>query len=76
MPLMLDVKSIMLNLATGLNVRVGGDQKCERCLGTARIAKKISVSEMARRLNISPSFYYKIEQGIRNSTIDLAKAIG
>ncbi|MGB9860560.1 MAG: helix-turn-helix domain-containing protein [Moorellaceae bacterium] len=44
-------------------------------LRDARIAKKISVSEMARRLNISTSFYYKIEQGIRNPTIDLAKAI-
>lgn len=46
-----------------------------KVLRDARIARKIPVSEMARRLNISASFYYKIEQGIRNPTIDLAKAI-
>lgn len=44
-------------------------------LKNTRIAKKISVSEMARRLNISTSFYYKIEQGSRNPTISLAKDI-
>jgi putative transcriptional regulator len=46
-----------------------------KVLRDARTAKKIPVAEMARRLNISASFYYKIEQGIRNPTIDLAKAI-
>lgn len=30
---------------------------------------------MAKRLNISASFYYKIERGTRNPTIELAKAI-
>lgn len=44
-------------------------------LKNTRLAKKISVSEMARRLNISTSFYYKIEQGSRNPTISLAKDI-
>lgn len=44
-------------------------------LREARKAKNISVQKMSTMLNISASFYYKIEQGIRNPTISLAKAI-
>lgn len=35
----------------------------------------LSVEEIANELNISKSFYYKIESGIRNPTISLAKKI-
>lgn len=35
----------------------------------------LSVEEIASELNISKSFYYKIESGIRNPTIFLAKRI-
>lgn len=44
-------------------------------LREARKAKNLSVREMSKMLNISASFYYKIEQGIRNPTISLAKVI-
>lgn len=37
--------------------------------------KGFTVHEIALKLNISDSFYYKIEQGIRNPTINLAKKI-
>lgn len=37
--------------------------------------KNISVDEIASKLNISESFYYKIESGDRNPTIALAKEI-
>lgn len=47
-----------------------------RCkLRERRKTKRLSVQEMAKMLNISPSFYYKIEQAIRNPTISLAKKI-
>ena len=35
----------------------------------------LSVSDIARKLNISTSFYYKIESGDRNPTMLLAKQI-
>lgn len=35
----------------------------------------LSVAEIADLLEISPSFYYKIESGDRNPTISLAKRI-
>ena len=41
----------------------------------ARKAKGLSVPEIADRLGISVSFYYKIEQGVRNPTIELAKVM-
>lgn len=44
-------------------------------LRLARIRKGLSVSEMARRLGISVSHYYKIEEGVRNPSMDLAKQI-
>jgi len=40
-----------------------------------RSKQGITVAEMARKLGISESFYYKIEQGIRNPTMNLAKRI-
>lgn len=40
-----------------------------------RIRHKLSVEDIADSLGISESFYYKIESGIRNPTIDLAKKI-
>lgn len=36
----------------------------------------LKVSEIAEKLSISPSFYYKIEEGIRNPGINLAKKMG
>lgn len=42
-------------------------------LKAARKAKGLEVGEVAGILGISPSFCYKIEAGIRNPTIDLAK---
>jgi putative transcriptional regulator len=44
-------------------------------LRTARERKNISVADFAKELKISASFYYKIEKGIRNPTIELAKVI-
>ncbi|MHB8182286.1 MAG: helix-turn-helix transcriptional regulator [Candidatus Desulforudaceae bacterium] len=41
----------------------------------ARQAKGLMVQDIAGKLGISESFYYKIEQGVRNPTIDLAKKI-
>ncbi|MGE5585797.1 MAG: helix-turn-helix transcriptional regulator [Bacillota bacterium] len=44
-------------------------------LRKARKAKGLTVADMAKMLRISPSFYYKIEQGVRNPTLELAKSI-
>ncbi len=44
-------------------------------LRTLRDKNNLSVAEMAQKLNISVSFYYKIESGVRNPTISLAKQI-
>lgn len=44
-------------------------------LKKSRRAKNLSVMEMAKALQISASFYYKIEKGARNPTLGLAKAI-
>jgi len=44
-------------------------------LHKARKEAGLSVIEIARLLGISASFYYKIESGIRNPTIHLAKHI-
>ncbi|ABO49453.1 transcriptional regulator, XRE family [Desulforamulus reducens MI-1] len=44
-------------------------------LKKARIEKGYSVSRFAILLGISESFYYKIEKGVRNPTIELAKKI-
>ncbi|WP_432407677.1 helix-turn-helix transcriptional regulator [Wukongibacter sp. M2B1] len=40
-----------------------------------RLEKKLSVSQIASIFKISSSFYYKIESGIRNPNIKLAKDI-
>jgi len=40
-----------------------------------RINKKLEVRYIAKELGISPSYYYKIEQGIRNPNLYLAKSI-
>ena len=44
-------------------------------LKETRKAKGLTVADMAARLKVSRSFYYKIEAGIRNPTIDTAKEI-
>lgn len=44
-------------------------------LQNIRRSKNISVGEMARQLKISKSYYYKIERGVRNPTLALAKKI-
>lgn len=44
-------------------------------LKNARIKKGITVSKIAKLTNISASFYYKIESGLRNPTMNLAKRI-
>lgn len=44
-------------------------------LKNTRIKKGITVSKMAKATNISESFYYKIESGLRNPTMKLAKKI-
>jgi putative transcriptional regulator len=41
----------------------------------ARKAKGMKVKEAAHKLGISSSFYYKIESGVRNPTMELAKSI-
>ena len=40
-----------------------------------RIAGRHTVDDMASRFNISSSYYYKIESGTRNPTMNLAKNI-
>ena len=44
-------------------------------LRSVRTEKRYTVTEIAKKLNISASFYYKIEQGSRNPTIELAKRL-
>ncbi|WP_411680458.1 helix-turn-helix transcriptional regulator [Clostridium thailandense] len=44
-------------------------------LKNARIKKEVTVAEIATLANISSSFYYKIESGLRNPTMNLAKKI-
>jgi putative transcriptional regulator len=44
-------------------------------LKRSRIDKGLSVPDMAGKLDISASFYYKIENGDRNPTMELAKRI-
>lgn len=44
-------------------------------LQNIRRSKNISVGEMVRQLKISKSYYYKIERGVRNPTLALAKKI-
>ncbi|TCU71544.1 helix-turn-helix transcriptional regulator [Tissierella praeacuta] len=44
-------------------------------LRSLRKTMNISIEQIANKLNISKSFYYKIESGDRNPTIALAKKI-
>lgn len=44
-------------------------------LKETRKNKGLTVPDVAGKLGISASFYYKIEQGVRNPTIELAKQI-
>jgi putative transcriptional regulator len=44
-------------------------------LREAREGKGFTVTQMAQASGISASFYYKIEQGIRNPTMSLAKKL-
>jgi len=44
-------------------------------LKKSRLEKRLSVPKTARIFKISSSFYYKIESGIRNPSIKLAKDI-
>jgi len=41
-----------------------------RVLRCTHIEKKITISEMAKKLNITKSFYYKIESGTCNTNLD------
>ena len=40
-----------------------------------RTKNNLSVADMAIKLGVSTSYYYKIESGIRNPTISLARQI-
>ena len=44
-------------------------------LKQARCKKGFTVSEIAEMVEISESFYYKIESGLRNPTMETAKRI-
>jgi len=44
-------------------------------LKKARIENGFTVVDISKKLNISTSFYYKIESGLRNPTITLAKEV-
>lgn len=44
-------------------------------LRKCRLNKKLSVEDISQVLNISKSYYYKIESGLRNPTMVLAKQI-
>jgi len=46
-----------------------------RRLRAIRIEKGLSVAQLANQVGISDSFYYKIERGVRNPTLELAKEI-
>jgi putative transcriptional regulator len=44
-------------------------------LKNIRLEHDLTVKDVAELLNISASFYYKLEQGTRNPTLKLAKEI-
>jgi putative transcriptional regulator len=44
-------------------------------LKKARVSKKISVANIVNKLDISASYYYKIESGLRNPNLVMAKRI-
>jgi putative transcriptional regulator len=44
-------------------------------LKLARLEKKLSVADVSTLLGVSKSFYYKIEQGIRNPTMNSAHTL-
>lgn len=44
-------------------------------LKNTRMKKQFTVAQIAKLANISSSFYYKIESGLRNPTMSLAKRI-
>lgn len=44
-------------------------------LKNSRLRKGFSVDELATMVNISPSYLYKIESGLRNPSINLARDI-
>lgn len=44
-------------------------------LKNVRLERKLTVDEIAEQLGITPSSYYKIEAGIRNPSIYLARRI-
>lgn len=44
-------------------------------LKKARESKRLKVPEIAEKVEISASYYYKIESGVRNPTMRLAKRL-
>lgn len=46
-----------------------------KALKKARKQKGLKVSDIAKMLNVTESFYYKVEKGIRNPNMDKAKEI-
>lgn len=71
--LTLDIASIII--IDNRDISSKGGEIMRKELIRARKARNLSVADMAERMNISASFYYKIESGDRNPTIDLAKRI-
>ncbi len=49
--------------------------KMRKKLRKLRLDKGLTVDEIAGEFNISSSYYYKIEAGTRNPTMNLAKRI-
>lgn len=54
---------------------IDGGERMRTNLKNLRIRSNLSVPIIAKELGISASFYYKIESGVRNPTISLAKNI-
>lgn len=73
--LTLDGASIIMVVAIDKVSNVKGVVIMRLHLQNTRRSKNISVGEMASQLKISKSYYYKIEQGVRNPTLELARKI-
>jgi putative transcriptional regulator len=80
----LDKKSKELLTMDKMSINMTVDGRIVKCqevifmraaLRKARKARKVSVSELAQQLGISKSYYYKIESGIRDPNVDLAREI-
>jgi putative transcriptional regulator len=72
--LTMDAMSIIIKTKLDTS-SIDGGESMRMNLKNLRISSNLSVPVIAKELGISASFYYKIESGVRNPTISLAKNI-